>query len=249
MEFRLCFDTIPEQFEKWRIHYSSELFEYLIGKAGIGKGIKVLELGPGTGQATDPILDTGCDYTAIELGKNFAEVLRGKYGNRDNYRLINDDFITHDFGDERFDMIYSAATIQWIDQDIAYSKTFDILKNGGYLAMFYMYEDYRKRSPQLYDAIQKIYDDCFATDSPYTQKFDYADGSGYGYEYLGETEFYGERRYTADEYIEYIKTHSTHIMINENAKDRFFAGVHDAVESFGGIVFDDIYRLHLYRKP
>ena len=249
MDKRLVFDTIPERFDRWRARYSSELFEHIVKVCSLSADKKCLEIGPGTGQATDFALETGCDYTAIELGENLAEKMREKYSGYPNFTLINGDFEKYPFAPLSFDLVYSAATIQWIDQDIAYSKTFDILKNGGYLAMFYMYEDYRKRSPQLYDAIQKIYDDCFATDSPYTQKFDYNAGSGYGYEYLGETEFYGKRRYTADEYIEYIKTHSTHIMINENAKDRFFAGVHDAVESFGGIVFDDIYRLHLYRKP
>ena len=68
MEFRKVFDTIPEQFDRYRPRYSPELFRDLIACAGIGPGKSVLELGPGTGQATDPILRTGCDYHAIELG-------------------------------------------------------------------------------------------------------------------------------------------------------------------------------------
>lgn len=39
-------------------------------------GKKVLELGPGTGQATEPILNTGCDYYAIELGGNLADMMK-----------------------------------------------------------------------------------------------------------------------------------------------------------------------------
>lgn len=41
----------------------------------------------------------------------------------------------HDFGNQKFDMIYSAATIQWIPEEIAFSKAFDLLKPGGTLAM------------------------------------------------------------------------------------------------------------------
>ncbi|MBQ8258395.1 MAG: SAM-dependent methyltransferase, partial [Clostridia bacterium] len=70
MEFRKIFDTIPEQFDKYRPRYSDELFASLIEYAEIGEGKTVLELGPGTGQATDPILNTGCDYNAIELGEH-----------------------------------------------------------------------------------------------------------------------------------------------------------------------------------
>ena len=52
MEFRKIFDTIPDQFDKYRPRYSQELFDSLIEYAQIGKGKNVLELGPGTGQAT-----------------------------------------------------------------------------------------------------------------------------------------------------------------------------------------------------
>lgn len=84
MEFRRVFDTIPEQFDLFRPRYSPELFEYLIRYAKIGPEKSVLEIGPGTGQATDPILQTGCDYHAIELGKNLyakrpSECGRGKW--------------------------------------------------------------------------------------------------------------------------------------------------------------------------
>ena len=80
MEFRKVFDTIPEQFDKYRPRYSAELFADLIEYAEIGPGKSVLELGPGTGQATDPILNTGCNYNAIELGENLFEMMKRKYG-------------------------------------------------------------------------------------------------------------------------------------------------------------------------
>ena len=108
MEFRKIFDTIPEQFDKYRPRYSEELFSDLIKYADIKEGKRVLELGPGTGQATDPILNTGCDYHAIELGENLASKMQEKYGGRPNFSIVNADFITHDFGDRKFDMIYSA---------------------------------------------------------------------------------------------------------------------------------------------
>jgi len=78
MELRKIFDTIPEQFDKYRPRYSPELFEYLIHYAEIGPEKRVLEIGPGTGQATDPILQTKCDYHAIELGEHLCAKMREK---------------------------------------------------------------------------------------------------------------------------------------------------------------------------
>ena len=154
MEFRKVFDTIPGQFDKYRPRYSAELFADLIEYAGIGSEKTVLELGPGTGQATDPILNTGCDYHAIELGEHLAEMMKCKYGEFPNFHIVNDDFITHDFGSQKFDMIYSAATIQWIPEEIAFSKTFDLLKPGGTLAMMLTKGDYKTPNEELYNKIQ-----------------------------------------------------------------------------------------------
>ena len=123
MDYRKIFDTIPEQFDKFRPRYSADLFADLISYAGIGPGKTVLELGPGTGQATEPILKTGCDYHAIELGENFYRKMNEKFASYPNFHIVNDDFVTHDFGGQKFDMIYSAATIQWIPERIAFPKT------------------------------------------------------------------------------------------------------------------------------
>jgi len=76
-EFRTIFDTIPEAFDRHRTRYCPELFADLLGRSGVSPQSSVLELGPGTGQATEPLLDSGCDYTVIELGNNFVRVLAG----------------------------------------------------------------------------------------------------------------------------------------------------------------------------
>ena len=62
--------------DQFRPRYSPELFEYLIGCTQLGPEKKVLEIGPGTGQATEPILETGCDYNAIELGEHLYAKMR-----------------------------------------------------------------------------------------------------------------------------------------------------------------------------
>lgn len=245
---RLVFDTIPDHFDKWRGHYSKELFDYIVKTCSLTKDKRCLEIGPGTGQATDFALETGCDYTAIELGSNLSRKMSEKYGGRSNFRLINADFAEYPFEPQSFDLVYSAAAVQWVGEVPVYTRTFEILKNGGYLAMFYMSGDYKTPSPELYDKIQSVYDSYFVSDSPYRQKFDYTKGAEYGFEYLGETKFHGNRHYSADEYIEFIKTHSNHITLNEKYRDVFFRGIYDAVSEYGGINFDDTYHLHLCRK-
>ena len=66
---------------------------------------------------------------------------------------------------------------------------------------------------------------------------------------MGKTEFPGRREYGADDYLEYLGTHSDHITLNAAWRQRFLDGVRDAILRHGGrIVFDDRYILYLYRK-
>ena len=251
MEFRKVFDTIPEQFDQYRPRYCPELFRDLISFAGVGPGKTVLELGPGTGQATDPILNTGCDYHAIELGEHLAAFMNRKYGARPNFHIVNDDFITHGFGAETFDLIYSAATIQWIPEETAFSKTFRLLRPGGTLAMMLTHGDYRTPNEALYHQIQSVYAQYFHPATAYTHgAFAYDSAPKYGYADFEKREYHGERVFTADAYAAFCGTHCDHIVIPEPDRSRLFSGLREAVLEAGDrIVFQDTYVLYLARKP
>ena len=251
MDFRKIFDTIPEQFDKYRPRYCGELFRFLIRCADIGPNRTVLEIGPGTGQATDPILETGCDYHAIELGEHLYAKMREKYGMFPNFHIVNGDFITWDFGPRKFDMVYSAATIQWIPEDIAFSKTFGLLKPGGVLAMMLTKSDYKTPDEELYRKIQKLYDRYYKPDIPYTHGgFRYSSAPDYGFVDFERHDFHGRREMGPDEYVSFCGTHCDHIVIPEPYKTAFFEGLRNVVAENGGkVVFEDTYVLYLARKP
>lgn len=251
MEFRKIFDSIPEQFDKYRTRYCTELFADLIAYSGAAPGKTVLELGPGTGQATEPILNTGCDYHAIELGEHLTEMMKGKFGARPNFSIINDDFITHDFGSQKFDLIYSAATIQWIPEKVAFSKTFELLKPGGTLAMMLTLSDYKTPNEALYNNIQQVYSAYFRPETEYQNGgFQYTNAPNYGYVDFEKRTYSGKRQLTADEYVAFSGTHCDHIVIPEPYKSKFFNGLRKAVLDAGNeIVFYDTFILFLTRKP
>ena len=252
MEFRKIFDTIPEQFDKYRPRYSQELFDNLIEYAQIGKGKNVLEIGPGTGQATEPILKSGCNYNAIELGEHLYAKMREKYDSYPNFHIVNDDFITHDFGDTKFDMIYSAATIQWIPERYAFPKTLELLKPGGILAMMFLIGDYKTPNEELFEKIQKVYSEYYKPERPYgemKEPFDYLHATDYGYVDLVRNDFHGVRVFNADDYVSYCGTHSDHLVIPEPYKTKFFEGLRNTVlENGNRVEYRDTYILYTARK-
>lgn len=253
MDFRKIFDTIPEQFDRWRPRYCDELFADLIEYAGLDVGKTTLEVGPGTGQATEPVLQTGCAYLAIELGENFTAMMKNKFSRFDNFQIVNADFETYDFGRNRFDLVYSAAAFQWIPEKIGYPKANEILKSGGAFAMFMMRPDIQPgggyTDEPLYSKIQEVYAKYFRPETEYRCSLDY-DGRGkYGFVDLERREYRKTREYNADEYVSLIGTHSDHLTLQEPYQSMFYQGIREAIASFGNkITIYDKITLYLARK-
>ena len=237
MDFRKVFDRIPEQFDEWRPRYCDELFADLIEYAKLGPGKSVLEVGPGTGQATEPILKTGCSYLAIELGENFTEFMIKRFGAYRNFKIANADFEIYDFGKARFDLVYSAAAFQWIPEKIGYPKVYDILKSNGSFAMFMMRPDIQPgggyTDEPLYTKLQEVYSRFFHPETEYKCKLDYEACGKYGFVDLERREYRKTREYTADGYVSLIGTHADHITLQEPYKTKFYDGIRAVIQSSG----------------
>ena len=250
MDFRKTFDRIPEEFDKYRPRYCQELFESLIEATGLGSSKSVLEIGPGTGQATEPILKTGCRYLAIELGENFTAAMKEKFGCYGNFDIVNADFEKYDFGDRKFDLVFSAAAIQWIPEEIAFPKVYYLLNPGGTLAMFMTRSDEKTANEDLYNAIEKVYENHFHVKQRYNCHMNYNNVVNYGFTGFSCRDWKKTRTLSADEYISYISTSCEHITLEEPYKSRFYDGVREAIEKAGGsITIIDTIPLYLAVKP
>ena len=246
---RTPFDSVAESFDRWRPRYCKELFDCVASRAALGPGRRSLEIGPGTGQATEFALRTGADCTAIELGSNLAAVCERKFASYPNFHLIRGDFATHPFEPASFDLVYSAATIQWIGEEVAYPRCRDLLRPGGTLAMFLLRSDYKSTNPALYADIQKVYDEWYHTDTPYTKRFGYENAGAWGFHAMERREFPYHRTYSAEEYVAYIGTHSDHIGLRPECRDAFFGGIRDAIERHGGVLeMGGAYVLYLWTR-
>lgn len=57
----------------------------------------LVEIGPGQGAITAPLLDTGAQLTAIEIDRDLAALLQTRYQNNENFKLIEMDVLKFDF--------------------------------------------------------------------------------------------------------------------------------------------------------
>ncbi len=67
------------------------LIARLVETSGVGPGDLVLEVGPGTGALTEALVERGCDVVAAEIDRGLSDLLRDRFGEKPNFRLVEGD--------------------------------------------------------------------------------------------------------------------------------------------------------------
>ena len=84
----------------------AEIAREIIAKAGFSKGDRVLEIGPGRGILTAYLVKGGVDTVCCEIDSRLTKALNKRFGERENFRLIEGDILALDldtvFPDEEF---------------------------------------------------------------------------------------------------------------------------------------------------
>ena len=131
---RSTFDQVADLYDRVRPSYPAALFDDLAELAGIGPGARVLEIGPGTGQATVPLAERGCRVVAVELGTRLAAVARRNLARFPAVQVVTAAFEDWPLPAEPFDVVLAATAFHWIDPTVRVDKAADALRPGGALA-------------------------------------------------------------------------------------------------------------------
>ncbi len=251
------FDTVAATYEKLRPGYVEELYSTLFDYIQIDEYSNVVEVGSGGGQATAPILKTGCQLTAVEYGEQFSELLKEKFKEYKKFSVITGKFEDIEFEESSVDLVFSASAFHWIPEEIGYEKVFSMLKPGGVFARF---ANHPYRDPALSKEIDEIYNEYYykfyqkkpKTIVEYTEenaKERAMIASKYGFTNIKYALFYRERVFSGKEYIQLLGTYSDHIAIEETIRKKFFSKIEETINNHGGtITIYDTIDLQLARK-
>jgi SAM-dependent methyltransferase len=254
------FDTVAADYEKLRPGYVDQLYQTIFDYISIDENSRVVEVGSGGGQATAPMLKTGCCLTAVEYGRQFSERLRERFREYPDFSVVTDKFENVEFPDGAFDLVYSASAFHWIPEEIGYKKVFSMLKSGGAFARFANHPYRAKGNSALSEEIDAIYDEYYYTyhnkkRDPLTE-FTEAQAQErakiaerYGFSDIRYALFYRERVFSAKEYTSLLGTYSDHIAMEKTVRTRFFSKIEEAINKHGGaITIYDTIDLQLARK-
>lgn len=153
---RALFDADVVAYDHGRPGYPEAMYDLLRTECGLGPSSRVLEIGPGTGQATGHLLDSGASVTAIELGSDLAKRLQSNFGNREGLSTIVAAFEDVELEPESFDLIVAATSFHWVPVEVGLQRCADALGLRGGLALWWNVFGDPDRPDPFHDALVPV---------------------------------------------------------------------------------------------
>lgn len=152
---RLSFNQAAEVYDEVRPSYPAPLFDALFRM--LPPRPEVVEVGPGTGQATKDLLARGAAVHAVEIGPAMAAKLRSNL-RTGRLRVTVADFEAFDIPANSADAVFSATAYHWVSPASRTDRPAHILRPGGVLAIVDLTQVDAPADRGFFAAAQPIYD-------------------------------------------------------------------------------------------
>jgi len=220
---RELFDEVAELYDRARPGYPPELVTDLAVLAGLGRGNRVLEIGPGTGQLTVPLAEAGYHIVAVELGSGLAQIARRNLARYPDVEVVEAQFEDWPLPVGAFDLVVAATAWHWLDPRVRIAKSAAALRPGGTLAIVRTH-DVSSGTPGFVEAAASCYRRWVSPEAT----FELRDPSAIPVDpELDETAVFGSvtrRTYLRDvtlasgQYVDLLATYSPNRALDEGAR-------------------------------
>ena len=245
---RATFDRVAEQYDANRPSYPPAVFEDVIRISGVDGKSHLLEIGCGTGHATQVFAERSLCIHAIELGEHMAVLARRRLARFPRVSVEVADFDRWT-ANGLHDLVYAATAWHWLDPATREQKIAARLRPSGWLAIWRNQYIRNGSSDDFVDAAQQIYTHLApelalergrlpsAADVVATTRYDITSGL------FAEQEprvYCWSRAYSSAEYVDLLNTHSDHQLLPDDRRDQLFTELTALIDTrFGGSVIKD----------
>ena len=126
------FDARAVDYDKYRPRYPDGLFDDIVALGALQGGASAIEIGAGTGIATEPLANRGLQVTAIEPASAMAALGAKKLGTRAR-------FVVGRFEEwapiEQVQLVIACNAWHWIEPHAGVQLVAELLPSGGTLAL------------------------------------------------------------------------------------------------------------------
>jgi SAM-dependent methyltransferase len=237
---RATFNEFAEVYDQYRQRYPSELFKGLVSMVGLTSQCRVLEIGPGTGQATLPLSQLIDPHMiAVELGENLAAIARQNLAAFPKVEIITCAFEQWPLPHDKFDLAFSATAWHWIDPTMRVQKCAEALRSSGSLVVIETYH-VRGGTLEFFKQVQDIYERFGLAKSPDDARLPESTEIDEPslVKYFGDRHFKDlqfaryewDQEYTWEGYLGLLSTYSNHIALGNEGKNAMFAEIEELIK-------------------
>ena len=233
--WRAGFDEVAELYDKVRPGFPDELFDQLA--AALPPSPLVVEVGPGTGQATRGLVARGARVTAVELGPHLAAVLARNLPTVD---IVVGPFEDVDLVPGSFDAVVAANSYHWVAREARMTKPAALVHPGGYLALMALNQIASPADRGFFDDVHHVFSrhglpgthEPVPTHEELVPSFVDEIVASPDFEEPSIHRYRWDQRYTAGGYTELKRTDSnTRAMADPNAREAMLAEVEDLIDT------------------
>src|SRR5262249_14325338 len=135
--------------------YPEPLIDDVVRLSGLLAGGRILEIGSGTGKATEPFARRGYRLTCIEPGARLAAIARAKLAGSGRVEIVERAFEDWEPGVQRFDLVLAAQAFHFLEPRSALAKIGGALAPAGAFAI--VAHDSGRIEGEAHDRIQEAY--------------------------------------------------------------------------------------------
>jgi SAM-dependent methyltransferase len=251
MEQRFTFNKVADLYDQARAGYPQAMYDDLMAIADLSAGDALLEVGCGTGKATEEFARRGLNVVALDPGPEMIAAARRRVAASTGVRFLQTTFEAWPVEAGAFSLVAAAQSWHWIAPDIRFKKAFEALAPGGALAVF---GSAPEPVPQpLRTALEKVYaihapelagppaEHAYLPSGLFPGEFDRSGLFGP----LIHQSYPWSRSFSARSYVEYLRTVSRYQLMDEKGREDLLAAIAHAIASNGG-GFDAPVETHLY---
>jgi SAM-dependent methyltransferase len=197
----------------------------------------VLDVGAGTGIASEQLLSRGVNVLAVEPDPRMAAVARGK-----GIPIEIGTFESWQSADRRFDLVVFGQSFHWVNPDIALPKVHRLLSSGGRLALMWnrllpthpthsdfaeIYRDYMDPGSPL---VLRATNGPIDTEGRTRRLIASITASGFTVE---ERRYPRDAHYSTEQWLDLAFTYSNHLILGPETASELRARLADRIGSKG----------------
>jgi SAM-dependent methyltransferase len=135
-ERRDAFNRDAAAYTAGRPTYPEAVYAFMERIGALHNGACILEIGPGTGQATMELLHRGATVEAVELGPDLAAQLRTRVPDG-NLEITVGDVHTLSLPEGAYDAVVAATSFHWVDAHRLLPRLASALRPDGWLVVWW----------------------------------------------------------------------------------------------------------------